>query len=114
MALTAPSSKGRIEHEGRKPTHRCHSELALPSLALYSRAARFGRPCTPAPPLPSRAARGTSLTKIDDSDPQKWQVSQLLADPEGHNDWHLRLEVDLDKSREASRPALRLLAIEPL
>lgn len=40
-----------------------------------------------------------------------WHIEQVLTDSEGHNDWQLTLTLDLAKSREAGRPALRLETI---
>ncbi|MBW2507210.1 MAG: DUF3516 domain-containing protein [Deltaproteobacteria bacterium] len=40
-----------------------------------------------------------------------WQVTQILLDPNGDRSWHLRLEVDLDASRESGQPALRLRSL---
>ena len=30
-----------------------------------------------------------------------WQVEQILADPEGHDEWYLAVAVDLSASAEA-------------
>jgi hypothetical protein len=38
----------------------------------------------------------------------------MLVDPEMHNDWVAEFEVDLEQSREAGQPALRLRHIGSL
>jgi len=43
--------------------------------------------------------------------PSTWQLTQILLDPNADRSWHLRLEVDLEASREAGQPALRLRSI---
>jgi len=35
----------------------------------------------------------------DDGD--RWTVEQILADPEGHDEWYLQVTVDLPASAEA-------------
>ena len=43
-----------------------------------------------------------------------WRVQQMLADPEGLNDWVAEIEVDPAASREAGEPVLRLLRLSSL
>ena len=43
-----------------------------------------------------------------------WRVEQMLVDVEGHNDWVAEFEVDLDASRAAGEPVVRLLRLEAL
>ncbi len=57
------------------------------------------------------ASRATSLTRITRDGPGKWAVTQVLCDPEGHNEWYLRGRVDLDKIPD---PEGRLFALEEL
>lgn len=42
------------------------------------------------------------------------QVSQILVDPDGHNDWEIRVSVDFDASRDAEHPVLRGLSVGPV
>ena len=37
---------------------------------------------------------------------ESWKAQQILTDPEGHNDWSLRLTIDLAKARENGAPRL--------
>ena len=55
-------------------------------------------------------ARSAAQLQIQRAD-QQWQVTQILLDPNADRSWHMRLEVDLDASREAARPVLALLAL---
>lgn len=60
-------------------------------------------------------ARNLRHTYIKTSDDQKsWIVRQTVVDPEGHNDWSLDLEVDLNLSRALGKPHLRLLGFGPI
>lgn len=54
----------------------------------------------------ARAPQNTIITK-------EWLVTQILHDPEGHNDWSISLEVDLDASKMTGQAALRLARIAP-
>jgi superfamily II RNA helicase len=47
-------------------------------------------------------------------DRRTWRVQQMLVDPEGHNDWLVEFEVDLEASRNAGQPVARLLRIGPV
>jgi hypothetical protein len=40
-----------------------------------------------------------------------WEVTQIICDPEGNNDWMLDCVVDLDKSRQAEKPIVTLRRI---
>ena len=54
-------------------------------------------------------ARNLRHTHVSDPDEGRvWRIEQMLVDPELHNDWVAEFEVDLEQSREAGRPALRL------
>ena len=46
-------------------------------------------------------------------DPRTLRVQQMLVDAEGDNDWALEVDVDLDGSRAAGRPVLRLVGLGP-
>jgi superfamily II RNA helicase len=54
----------------------------------------------------ARNLRHTSVEPAPDG--RSWRVQQMLVDTEGVNDWVLELEADLDASREAGEPVLRL------
>jgi hypothetical protein len=60
-------------------------------------------------------ARNTRHTYVTPSEDRRtWRVQQMLVDPEAHNDWVAEFTVDLDASRAAREPALRLLRLGPL
>lgn len=60
-------------------------------------------------------ARSPSNTLIrPDKEGEKWSIQQILIDPLGHNDWTLDLIVDLDLSRQSSKPVLILEGIRSL
>jgi hypothetical protein len=59
-------------------------------------------------------ARAAKHSRIDDEDPRRWKVEQILVDPDEHNDWMLRLTVDLDRSDAEERPVLVLEGLEGL
>ena len=40
-----------------------------------------------------------------------WEVKQILCDAEDDNDWVIECSIDLARSREESKPVLRLLRI---
>jgi hypothetical protein len=44
----------------------------------------------------------------------QWLLEQIITDPDQHNDWAIKLIVDLAKSRSNSRVALGLVAIQPI
>lgn len=49
------------------------------------------------------------------ADAAEWKIDQTLVDFEGHNDWQVRLILDVRASRErGGRPVLRLNAIGPI
>ena len=48
------------------------------------------------------------------ADGAAWRVEQMLVDERGHNDWVADLEVDLNASRAAAEPVIRLLRLETL
>jgi superfamily II RNA helicase len=45
---------------------------------------------------------------------EEWKAQQTLCDPEGHNDWVLRLTIDLARSRQDGKPRLRLDGFGPV
>jgi superfamily II RNA helicase len=40
-----------------------------------------------------------------------WDVTQIVCDPEEHDDWVIECTIDLDRSREAAAPVIELLRI---
>ncbi|HXV63205.1 MAG TPA: DUF3516 domain-containing protein, partial [Vicinamibacteria bacterium] len=60
----------------------------------------------------ARNLRHTHVLPADDR--RTWLVQQMLVDVQELNDWVAELEVDLDASREAGEPALRLQRLESL
>ncbi|MGI9601529.1 MAG: DUF3516 domain-containing protein, partial [Acidimicrobiales bacterium] len=58
-------------------------------------------------------ARSTANVIVDDVR-EPWTVTQLLSDPDGHREWRLVGEVDMDQSRERGEAVLRLDAITRL
>jgi len=62
-------------------------------------------------------ARGGAFFVLDDSGgigTTRWPVVQTIADPEGHHEWVLEGQVDVEASREAGRAVVRLGAIRRL
>lgn len=57
-------------------------------------------------------ARAAKHSRIDDEEPRRWKVEQILVDPDEHNDWMLRLSVDLDRSDAEERPVLVLEGLD--
>jgi hypothetical protein len=45
------------------------------------------------------------------ADGRSWRVQQMLVDPDGHNDWVAEFEADLEASRAAAAPVLKLLRL---
>jgi hypothetical protein len=43
-----------------------------------------------------------------------WRVSQMLIDPEGHNDWQCQFTIDLSAARDDGKPTLVLTGIGPV
>ncbi|MEJ7834321.1 MAG: DUF3516 domain-containing protein [Nocardioides sp.] len=58
-------------------------------------------------------ARGPDLLVVERTG-RRWTVRQTLADPEGHHDWVLEAEVDLDASDESGELVLTSTAMRPL
>ena len=56
------------------------------------------------------AARSPEFLLIEPSSgggPRTWKVRQIINDPEGHHDWAILAEVDLDASDAAGEPVIR-------
>jgi hypothetical protein len=60
----------------------------------------------------ARNLRHTHVSPNDEG--SAWKVEQMLVDAEGLNDWVLELEVDLEASREAEEPVMRMVRLEGL
>jgi superfamily II RNA helicase len=59
------------------------------------------------------ASRGPDLFIVDEG-PGRWDVRQILDDPEQHHDWAIRAEVDLDASHRSGTAVLKVTTVEPL
>jgi superfamily II RNA helicase len=46
-------------------------------------------------------ARGPTLFQLDDADPVRWTLAQVLLDPADHREWYLDVTVDLADSADA-------------
>ena len=55
-------------------------------------------------------ARGPALLAVVEAG-RTWQVTQTIHDPEGHHDWVIEADVDLDASDEAGELVLRTTAM---
>lgn len=60
----------------------------------------------------ARNLKHTRVTVAEDR--TTWTVNQTLLDPDEHNDWSADVAVDLDSSRLAQEPRLRLLRLGPV
>ena len=60
----------------------------------------------------ARNIRHTHVTMS--ADRRSWTVQQVLVDPEQFNDWSATFEIDLEASRDAGRPVMRLRALGPV
>jgi hypothetical protein len=58
-------------------------------------------------------ARGPSLLAVAEAG-RTWQVTQTIHDPEGHHDWVIEAEVDLDASDASGELVLRATAMRRL
>ncbi|HSJ20159.1 MAG TPA: DUF3516 domain-containing protein [Nocardioidaceae bacterium] len=52
-------------------------------------------------------ARGPQMLLIE-KDERTWRVQQIVGDPEGHHDWRILADVDLDASDEAAELVMRV------
>lgn len=59
------------------------------------------------------SSRRPALTHVSLSD-VAWRIDQRLVDPDGNDDWHLRIELDFDRAANEGALAMKLLAIEPV
>jgi hypothetical protein len=50
-------------------------------------------------------ARGPTLWQVEELG-RRWKVRQVLDDPDGHHEWAINIDVDLDASDEAGAPVL--------
>jgi len=48
---------------------------------------------------------------VEHQDRRAWKVQQVLVDSEGHNDWMVDVEVDLEASKAANRPVVLLKSL---
>jgi superfamily II RNA helicase len=55
----------------------------------------------------ARSPKNTMITQGDHA----WEVKQILCDAEDDNDWVIECSIDLARSREESKPVLRLVRI---
>ena len=59
-------------------------------------------------------ARGPGLLLITELAGRRWEVRQVLCDPEGNRDWSILAEVDLDASDAAGDLVLRTVSLARL
>jgi hypothetical protein len=45
-------------------------------------------------------------------DKRRWQVRQMVIDPDDHNDWMVEVDIDMDASRQKGEPVMRLVKFE--
>jgi superfamily II RNA helicase len=58
-------------------------------------------------------ARGPDLFLVTEG-PGRWEIRQILHDPEEYHEWAIRAEVDLDASQRAGTAVLKVTGVEPL
>jgi hypothetical protein len=58
-------------------------------------------------------ARGPALLVVEESG-RRWAVRQTIHDPEGHHDWVIEAEVDVDASDESGELVLSATAMRRL
>ena len=58
-------------------------------------------------------ARGPGLFLVEEH-PDRWDVQQILADPDNNHDWRIHATVDLAESDESGELALRITDVAPL
>jgi uncharacterized protein DUF3516 len=63
--------------------------------------------------LTGAAARGPGLFQIEEGD-QRWELRQVLDDPEGDRDWAIVAAVDLGASEEAGEAVISVEAVRPV
>ena len=60
-------------------------------------------------------ARGPAFFAVNEAAaPRRWRVVQTLDDPDGHRDWAIVAEVDLDASDAGGVAATTVLSVGPL
>jgi superfamily II RNA helicase len=57
-------------------------------------------------------ARGPELFRVSEG-PDRWEVHQVLDDPEGFHEWAIRAELDLDAAHRLGTAALTITAVHP-
>jgi superfamily II RNA helicase len=57
-------------------------------------------------------ARGPDLFRVTEG-PGRWEIHQVLDDPDGFHEWSISAEVDLDASQRAGTAVLKVIAVEP-
>jgi superfamily II RNA helicase len=67
-------------------------------------------------PLKDRTSRSPELFKLAGKSVagQEMTCEQTLLDEDGHNDWVLKFAINIDASKVAGKPMLRLIAFEPI
>ena len=58
-------------------------------------------------------ARGPQLLQVE-THPERWEVRQVVDDPDGDHDWAVHAEVDLVASDEAGEAVVRVTALAPI
>ena len=48
---------------------------------------------------------------IIDEHPDRWDVQQILADPEGEHGWRIRATIDLAASDEVGEPVVHITSL---
>jgi superfamily II RNA helicase len=57
-------------------------------------------------------ARGPELFRLGEG-PGRWEVHQVLDDPEGYHEWSITAEVDLDASHRTGTAVIKVIAVQP-
>ncbi|HEY2207017.1 MAG TPA: DUF3516 domain-containing protein [Pseudonocardia sp.] len=57
-------------------------------------------------------ARSPDLFRVAEN-PGRWEIHQVLDDPEGYHEWSITAEVDLEASHRAGTAVLKVIAVEP-
>ena len=137
----APRRAPRARHLGRHPrpapVHRAGPQRAVPPAPRAGGQALGRSPPRSSPRAPSReepgprrrldaslapyfAEHGEIRTDPKARSPQNtlvevregfWDCKQIVCDPEDHDEWVIECAIDLDRSREAAAPVIRLTRI---
>ena len=59
-------------------------------------------------------ARSAHFTKLNQMSESKWQVEQIVCDPEAHNDWAILVEAHLNEPNGLKGPTLKLIRLTPI